>query len=133
MRLQEIMTTDVVQIGPDESADAAWARMESEDIRHLVVMENGKLLGVVSQRDLGGAQGAQTRAGKSVRDLMAAQPAVAKPVATFPATLQLGPLTNEFTRDSPRLFQVQFVRRSHTPFRWRKYGRRPCGLRRRPG
>jgi CBS domain-containing protein/ribosome-associated translation inhibitor RaiA len=83
MRLQEIMTTDVVQIGPDESADAAWARMESEDIRHLVVMENGKLLGVVSQRDLGGAQGAQTRAGKSVRDLMAAQPAVAKPRTTL--------------------------------------------------
>src|SRR5690606_39175948 len=33
MRLQEIMTTDVVTIGPDEAASTAWTRMERERVR----------------------------------------------------------------------------------------------------
>lgn len=83
MRVEEIMSADVVGIGPGEPADTAWSRMESERIRHLVVMEHGRLVGVLSQRDLGGPRGAETRAGKLVRDLMTSRPAVAKPKTTL--------------------------------------------------
>lgn len=83
MRLQEIMTTDVIGIGPDEPADIAWSRMENEGVRHLVVNEGARLLGVVSDRDLGGRQGEPLRRGRTVRDFMTAQVATAKPGTTL--------------------------------------------------
>lgn len=83
MRLQEIMTTGVVSIGPDESANSAWSRMEREGIRHLVVTEGKHLLGVLSERDLGGRHGRDVRRGRVVRDLMTAQVAVATPATTL--------------------------------------------------
>jgi CBS domain-containing protein len=83
MRLHEIMTTDVVSIGPDQAASAAWSRMEREDIRHLVVAEGERLLGVLSERDLGGRHGGAVRRGRLVRDLMTAQVAVATPSTTL--------------------------------------------------
>ena len=49
MRLREIMTTDVISIGPDEAADTAWSRMKLAGIRHLIVKEGGRLLGVLSR------------------------------------------------------------------------------------
>lgn len=83
MRLQEFMTTDVVTIGPDEAADVAWSRMEQEGIRHLVVQEGGDLIGVVSERDLGGRKGGALRKGRTVRDFMTPRVAVAKPGTTL--------------------------------------------------
>lgn len=53
MRLQEIMNTEVVTIGPDDVASTAWARMQRKRIRHLVVTRGTRLLGVLSERDLG--------------------------------------------------------------------------------
>ncbi|HEX5958741.1 MAG TPA: CBS domain-containing protein [Hyphomicrobiaceae bacterium] len=83
MRLQEIMTTDVVTIGPDEAARTAWSRMERARVRHLVVAEGKRVLGVLSERDLGGRQGAAIRRGRTVRDLMTPQVAVATPATTL--------------------------------------------------
>jgi len=39
MRLQEIMSTRIVTVDPDEAADIAWSRMQREGIRHLIVTE----------------------------------------------------------------------------------------------
>ncbi|MCC6610576.1 MAG: CBS domain-containing protein [Burkholderiales bacterium] len=83
MQLQEIMNTDVVTIGPDEAASAAWARMEREGIRHLIVTEARRLLGVLSERDLGGREGASVRRDRTVRELMTAQVATATPIMTL--------------------------------------------------
>lgn len=83
MRLQEIMTTDVVTIDPDETASSAWSRMQRERVRHLVVTEGKRLLGVVSERDLGGRLGGPVRRGRTVRDLMTPQVAVATPETTL--------------------------------------------------
>ena len=83
MRLQEIMTTEVVTIGPDEAASTAWSRMERERVRHLVVTEGKRLLGVLSERDLGGRWGGAVRRGRTVRDLMTSQVAVATPETTL--------------------------------------------------
>lgn len=84
MRLQEILNANVVTIGPDETADAAWAAMRRKRIRHLVVVgDRGQLAGVVSDRDLGGEHGAETRRGRAVRELMTPSPATATPRTTL--------------------------------------------------
>jgi acetoin utilization protein AcuB len=83
MRLQEIMTTEVVTIDPDQAASAAWSLMERARIRHLVVTEGRRLLGVLSERDLGGRHGGAVRRGRTVRDLMTPQVATATPATTL--------------------------------------------------
>jgi CBS-domain-containing membrane protein len=47
-----VMTRDVVVVGPDWEIYEAAAEMAARRIRHLVVGEHGKVLGVVSVRDL---------------------------------------------------------------------------------
>lgn len=79
MRLDEIMTTKVVTIRPEETATAAWTRMRRRDIRHLVVMDHTGLVGVLSERDLGGRTGATRRRNRKVQDLMTARVASAAP------------------------------------------------------
>jgi CBS domain-containing protein/ribosome-associated translation inhibitor RaiA len=83
MRLKELMTTDVVSVSPDEAADAAWNRMARRGIRHLLVKDGGQLLGVVSERDLGGRKGGPLRRGRAVRDLMSARVVTAEPGTTL--------------------------------------------------
>ena len=51
----EIMTRDVVCIPPDKRVEEAMAMMTVKRIRHLPVMEAGRLIGVVSIGDVGRA------------------------------------------------------------------------------
>lgn len=83
MRLQEIMNTRVVTAGPDESADAAWLRMRDERIRHLVVVDGTRLVGMLSARDLGIRRGEVGHAEFTVGELMAKSPASATPAMTL--------------------------------------------------
>ena len=46
------ITWDVVYAGPDWTVDEAAAAMASGGFRHLVVMENDEVLGVISVRDI---------------------------------------------------------------------------------
>jgi CBS domain-containing protein len=48
----EVMTRNVVTAGPHETLEAAMDRMTDRRIRHLPVVESGRLLGVVSIGDL---------------------------------------------------------------------------------
>ncbi len=48
------MTPHPDVLGPDEKVDAAWGSLTSHHYRHLPVVEDGQLLGVVSSRDLMG-------------------------------------------------------------------------------
>ncbi len=48
----EIMTPDVISIGPDQSIEACMAQMTAAHIRHLPVMEAGELVGVISIGDV---------------------------------------------------------------------------------
>lgn len=48
----EILSQPVITIGPDESIEECMERMTVHRIRHLPVVENGKLLGVVSIGDV---------------------------------------------------------------------------------
>jgi CBS domain-containing protein len=82
IRLRDIMSTRVVSIGPKEAASEAWTRMRRRRIRHLVVMEGGRLVGVLSERDLGGRAGADIRRGRRVQDLMTPHVESAAPETT---------------------------------------------------
>jgi acetoin utilization protein AcuB len=70
MRVTEVMTTEVQTIRPKAPASDAWEQMRRHGIHHLVVMENSRVVGVLSARDAGGRNGASVRAQSSVGDLM---------------------------------------------------------------
>jgi CBS domain-containing protein len=48
----ELMTTDVLYVSPDDTIENCMALMTDKRLRHLPVMENGKLAGVVSIGDI---------------------------------------------------------------------------------
>jgi CBS domain-containing protein len=64
--VSEIMTTDVLTVPPDTQLHEAAAQLASRWIRHLPVVDDGRVVGVVSQRDLVGVFAALTREQSSV-------------------------------------------------------------------
>ena len=82
-QLRDIVEQSVVTIGPGETARAAWTRMRRRNINHLVVVDGGAIVGVISSRDLGGEDGADLRRGSSVRDLMSSGVVTVEPDTTL--------------------------------------------------
>jgi CBS domain-containing protein len=74
MRVHEIMTSPARTVAPDLEAEVAWGRMQQDHIHHLVVMDGRAVVGVITDRDLGGERGALVRADRRVRELMTADP-----------------------------------------------------------
>jgi CBS domain-containing protein len=83
LAVAEIMSTDAVSIEPNRTASFASSQMRRHDTAHLIVMENGRLRGVVSERDLGGARGAGIRTGRIVQDLMIPNAVSVEPQTTL--------------------------------------------------
>lgn len=52
MRCREIMTTDVKTVGRDAAISQVAAAMRDGDVGSLPVVENGKLVGIVTDRDI---------------------------------------------------------------------------------
>ena len=52
MQLKEIMSTRIQTVSPTDSAAAAIARLRRSRIRHLVVIDGSKVVGVLSSRDV---------------------------------------------------------------------------------
>jgi len=50
--VSEIMTRDLVQVGPQASLEECMAAMGQNRVRHLPVTDAGKVLGVISSTDL---------------------------------------------------------------------------------
>lgn len=50
-RVQDVMTTRVISCGPDDSMQAAQRVMIKNAFRHMPVVENGRVLGILSIRD----------------------------------------------------------------------------------
>jgi acetoin utilization protein AcuB len=82
MRLSEIMSTEVQTTSRRDDAEAAYDQMRTHRIRHLVVREGKRIVGVLSDRDLGGPRGRVMRYGKRVEDLMSPQTTTATPGTT---------------------------------------------------
>ena len=82
MRLEEIMNMAVGSVPPQLRAEDAWSRMRAEHVRHLAVMEAGRLVGILSERDLGATRGAAVRKNRVVRELMTPRVVTATPRTT---------------------------------------------------
>ncbi len=50
-RVDEVMTSELITVGPDSGAEACLQLMTEHRIRHLPVMADGRLVGVVSIGD----------------------------------------------------------------------------------
>jgi acetoin utilization protein AcuB len=79
MRLLDIMRTNVETISPRESAQAALERMRRGRIRHLIVQDGQRIVGVVSDRDI--AALGSMRQVETVEDVMS-HPALTCPPST---------------------------------------------------
>lgn len=88
MRVQDIMTTSVRSIPPSLDTAAARHTMRSARVRHLVVIEDGRVIGILSQRDLGGTREESLPAG-TVQDVMRSHVVVAAPETTIRAAANL--------------------------------------------
>jgi acetoin utilization protein AcuB len=53
MRMQELMKRRVESVSAETTAESAREKMRARRIRHLVVTEGSKVVGVLSERDLG--------------------------------------------------------------------------------
>lgn len=79
MLLRDLMTSPVLKVTPGQTASDALALMRDENVRHAVVMLGSTIIGIVSDRDLGGPQGGLARVHHLVGDLMHEDPIVAAP------------------------------------------------------
>ena len=52
LRVRDAMTREVVTVAPETSAGQAWGLCRERNIRHLPVVEGGRLIGIISDRDL---------------------------------------------------------------------------------
>lgn len=77
------MSRDVLATTPGTTADRVWSEMKLRGIRHFVVMDRKSVVGVISDRDLGGRSGASVRRGRTVSDLMAHDVVSAGPETTL--------------------------------------------------
>jgi CBS domain-containing protein len=50
--VRAIMTRRVLYVRPDQSLDECMALMTEKNLRHLPVLDNGRLVGVISMRDV---------------------------------------------------------------------------------
>jgi acetoin utilization protein AcuB len=57
LRVRDTMTRDVVTLGPEASAAEAWALCREHNIRHVPIVQEGQLVGLVSDRDLRDVRG----------------------------------------------------------------------------
>jgi CBS domain-containing protein len=93
MELASIMSADPVRVAPDASVNEALTLMDDQDVRHLPVIEDGRLVGVVSDRDViseigwlparSPTQRKSRGEVRTVRDIMHSPPTTAAPDDTL--------------------------------------------------
>jgi CBS domain-containing protein len=52
VKVEEVMSTSLVLAGSDESYEACIQKMKSKGTRHILILDNEKLAGIISVRDL---------------------------------------------------------------------------------
>lgn len=61
LKVKDLMQKSVYSVGPDDLVDRVFFLIHYEKIRHLPVVEKGKVVGIVSDRDLYKALGPKSR------------------------------------------------------------------------
>jgi acetoin utilization protein AcuB len=82
MRVRDVMTKDVQTISPIQPAEQAWDQMRGVRIHHLVVTDGPRIVGVLSDRDLGGRGGTALRRNRIVSELMSDRVVTVNPDTT---------------------------------------------------
>jgi CBS domain-containing protein len=82
MRAQDLMSEAVQTVTPRTTAEEAFQKMQLGGIHHLVVTDGAGLVGLISDRDVGGRRGASMRKGRTVADLMTPHVVTATPTTT---------------------------------------------------
>ncbi|MGI8910034.1 MAG: CBS and ACT domain-containing protein [Rubrobacteraceae bacterium] len=89
LRVRDSMTREVITLGPEASAAEAWALCREHRIRHIPVVDGGRLAGLVSDRDLRdvspprGDREADTLRWVRVGDMMTRRPVTISPFDTI--------------------------------------------------
>ena len=87
MRVADWMTPDLVTIAPGATAGEALAMMRQRRIRHLPVVDAGRLVGMLSDRDLRSALPSAAVLGELDEDDLAASRPVANIMTADPLTI----------------------------------------------
>jgi len=95
-KITEIMTPQVVSCSVGTPAGRAWEIMAENHIRHLPVVDNGVVVGILSARDLMGQQLLEDRA--AAEDVAM--------LANCLKSIELGEAADTVTEEVPRLFQA---------------------------
>jgi acetoin utilization protein AcuB len=76
MSVQSIMTKTVVSASPDATVREAIQLIDDNDIRHLPIVEGGRLVGIVSDRDLRAYEraGSDEQLATALREVMSHEP-----------------------------------------------------------
>jgi acetoin utilization protein AcuB len=77
------MTEGVITVSPASTAEDAWELMRNKGVRHLVVTDGGRVVGVLSNRDAGGRQGSPVRRNRTVAELMTGRVVTVPPTTTL--------------------------------------------------
>lgn len=72
VRVSEVMTTDIVSAEPDADVREVSRKMQDAQVRRILVVEGGRLLGVIATADLARAstQSSKDRVGEEVEKVM---------------------------------------------------------------
>ena len=72
VRVSEVMTTDIVSCEPDADVREVSRKMQDAQVRRILVVEGGRLLGVIATADLARAstQSSKDRVGEEVEKVM---------------------------------------------------------------
>jgi CBS domain-containing protein len=92
MRVHDVMHTRVQTIDQEQNAEAAFSLMRLNRIHHLIVTAGPEIVGVLSERDLGGKDRQSMRRTHNVQSFMTPYAVKAKPGMTVrqAATLMRG-------------------------------------------
>ena len=82
MRVRDVMSERVKTLPAAATADEAWTLMRTNRIHHLVVTEGRTIVGILSDRDLGGRHGAPVRSHHVVSELMTERVVTVNPDVT---------------------------------------------------
>jgi acetoin utilization protein AcuB len=52
MKVSELMTRKLITVGPDDTVEGAVRLLRQRGVRHLLVMKEGRLVGILSDRDI---------------------------------------------------------------------------------
>jgi acetoin utilization protein AcuB len=83
VRVQDVMKKKVETVTTETPAEEAWNRMRMRRIHHLVVTRGAEVVGVLSDRDMGGPGNPGYREGRSAGDLMTPSVVIAKKDTTL--------------------------------------------------